>query len=94
LVGGGARSEYWAQLLANILDRPVYTLHGSELSACIGAARLGFMAIGQGVDGLQAEMAVKARYLPMRVTQAVLRARHEKFRGLLWAAQQLHELSS
>jgi xylulokinase len=90
LVGGGARSEYWAQLLANILDREVYTLLGSELSACIGAAKLGFLAIGQGEDLLHAGMPVKARYRPMSAVQAALRERHEKFRGLLPAAQGLH----
>lgn len=86
LVGGGARSEYWAQLLANILDREVYTLHGSESSACIGAAKLGFLAIGQGVD-VEAGLPVKARYLPNADVQPALRARHVKFRGLLPATR-------
>jgi len=94
LVGGGARSEYWAQLLANILDREVYTLHGSELSACIGAAKLGLLAIGQGADLLQQGMTVKARYQPMVSVQPVLKARYGKFRGLLTAAQGLHGYSS
>jgi len=90
LVGGGARSDYWAQLLANILDREMYTLQGSELSACIGAAKLGFLAIGQGEDLLRAGMRVKARYVPMVSVQPGLRQRYEKFRGLLPAAQRLH----
>lgn len=90
LVGGGARSEYWAQLLANILDREVYTLHGSELSACIGAAKLGLLAIGQGADLLQRGMPIKARYRPMASVQPALRVRYAKFRGLLPAAQGLH----
>jgi xylulokinase len=88
LVGGGARSEYWAQLLANILDREVYTLHGSELSACIGAAKLGLMAIGERVD-VKAGLPVKARYRPDARVQPALWARYEKFRGLLPAAQGL-----
>jgi xylulokinase len=91
LVGGGARSEYWAQLLANILDREVYTLHGSELSACIGAAKLGFIAIGQGAGLLEQGMPVKARYQPMPAVQEVLKARYGKFKGLLAAAQGLRE---
>lgn len=91
LVGGGARSEYWAQLLANILQRETFTLHGSELSACIGAAKLGFMAIGQGAALLQAGMPVKARYLPDPAHQQVLEARYRKFQGLLVAAKALHE---
>ncbi len=91
LVGGGARSEYWAQLLANILQREIFTLQGSELSACIGAAKLGFMAIGQGEDLLAAGMPVKARYKPDTTHQPVLEARYRKFQGLLRAAKTLHD---
>lgn len=91
LVGGGARSEYWAQLLANILQREIYTLHGSELSACIGAAKLGFLSIGEGDALLQAGMPVKARYRPDPAQQAVLAARYRLFQGLLGAAKALHE---
>ncbi len=91
LVGGGARSEYWAQLLANILQRQVFTLHGSELSACIGAAKLGFMAIGQGADLLAAGMPVKMRYVPDERQQPVLAARYRKFQGLLAAAKALQD---
>ena len=90
LVGGGARSDYWAQLLANILDREIYTLQGSELSACIGAAKLGFLANGQGEDLLQAGMLVKARYWPRVEQQGVLKQRYQMFRGLLPAAKALH----
>ncbi|WP_455912672.1 xylulokinase [Pseudomonas putida] len=91
LVGGGARSEYWAQLLANILQREVFTLQGSELSACIGAAKLGFVAIGQGASLLQAGLPVKARYWPDATQQPVLDARYRKFQGLLVAAKALHD---
>lgn len=89
MVGGGARSEYWAQLLANILDREVYTLHGSELSACVGAAKLGLLSIGEGAELLGQGMAEKARYQPMPAVQDVLSARYGKFKGLLGAAQGL-----
>ena len=91
LVGGGARSEYWAQLLANILQREIFTLQGSELSACIGAAKLGLLSIGQGADLLQAGMPVKTRYWPDVKQQPVLEARYRKFQGLLAAAKALHD---
>ncbi|NWB96446.1 xylulokinase [Pseudomonas gingeri] len=87
LVGGGARSEYWAQLLANILQREIFTLYGSELSACIGAAKLGFVACGKGGDLLLAGMPVKAQYFPDIEQQAVLRERYRRFQGLLSAAK-------
>ncbi|WLH66113.1 xylulokinase [Pseudomonas sp. FP2309] len=91
LVGGGARSAYWAQLLANILQREIVTLHGSELSACIGAAKLGFVALGLGADLLAAGMPVKARYKPDLTQQPVLEARYRKFQRLLPAAKALHD---
>ncbi|KAF1006403.1 MAG: Xylulose kinase [Pseudomonas fluorescens] len=87
LVGGGGRSEYWAQLLANILQREVFTLHGSELGACIGAAKLGFLASGQNVG--HAGMAVKARYAPDSSVAPALTLRYQKFRDLLPAAKAL-----
>jgi len=90
LVGGGARSAYWAQLLANILEREIYTLQGSELSACIGAAQLGFQAAGLGAGLLPAGMPVKARFAPDAAQQPGLRARYHNFKGLLTAAQALH----
>ena len=91
LVGGGARSDYWAQLLSNILDREISTLSGSELSACIGAAKLGFLAYGCGQDLPGLGMPVKARFVPAAGQQEMLQERYRKFRGLFSAAQALHD---
>ncbi|MGB7194659.1 MAG: xylulokinase [Collimonas pratensis] len=91
LVGGGARSNYWAQLLSNLLDREIHTLIGSELSACIGAAKLGFLAYGQGAALLASGMPVKDRFFPVAAQQPMLQERYRKFRGLLAAAQALHD---
>ncbi len=48
-VGGGARSRYWLQTLATVLDVPLSLPAGSELGAAIGAARLAQCA-ATGVD--------------------------------------------
>jgi xylulokinase len=45
LSGGGARSEFWRQLMADILDRPVVTLETQEGSA-YGAALLALAGTG------------------------------------------------
>jgi xylulokinase len=47
LVGGGSRSNYWAQMLADIFNRPLVRREGGELGPALGAARLAQL----GIDG-------------------------------------------
>jgi xylulokinase len=91
LVGGGARSKYWAQLLANILGRELRVLAGSELSASIGAAKLGFSAYRKGPEILQTGVSVKRMFVPEPAVHAALLVRYDKFRRLFPAVQGLHE---
>lgn len=91
LVGGGARSEYWAQLLSNVLGREISTLLGSELSACIGAAKLGFVAYGFDQELLRTGLPVKTTFVPELAHHDALQSRYEKFRGLFPAVQSLHK---
>ncbi|HBZ3313241.1 TPA: xylulokinase, partial [Klebsiella pneumoniae] len=49
LVGGGARSPFWAQLLADILAMPVVTHKGGETGGALGAARLACLAAGKPI---------------------------------------------
>jgi len=93
LVGGGARSQYWAQLLANVLGREMRTLHNSELSASMGAAKLGFSAIGE-TRLLASGLEVKNTFLPDSEQHAALSIRYQKYRSLFPAVQALHQLSS
>ena len=44
LVGGGARSDYWAQMIADALDRPIDVLDSAELGGALGAAKLAWLA--------------------------------------------------
>jgi xylulokinase len=90
LVGGGARSEYWGQLLANILGLELHTLSGSELGACIGAAKLGFLALGHGQELLRRGVSAKLWFTADRAQHEALQVRYEKFRGLFASVQNLH----
>jgi xylulokinase len=45
VTGGGARFPYWGQLLAAALGRPLTYRQGGEVSAAVGAARLGRLAL-------------------------------------------------
>jgi xylulokinase len=44
LVGGGARSALWAQIVADVLGIPVHRVEEGEVGAALGAARLGRLA--------------------------------------------------
>jgi xylulokinase len=44
LIGGGARSAYWGQMLADILEVPLSYRTGSEVGPALGAARLAQLA--------------------------------------------------
>jgi xylulokinase len=44
-IGGGARSAYWTQLLANVFDLPVDLPQAGELGAALGAARLAICGV-------------------------------------------------
>ncbi len=45
VAGGGTRSAFWMQLLANVLNRRITIPKGSEVGAAYGAARLARLAV-------------------------------------------------
>ncbi len=47
-VGGGARSRFWGQMLADIMGIELQLPEGAEHGAAFGAARLGMLAAGAG----------------------------------------------
>ena len=53
LVGGGSKNQYWNQMHADILGRPVVTLHVTD-SALVGAAMCAAVAAGYYEDFYQA----------------------------------------
>lgn len=45
VIGGGTRSLYWVQMLADIIGRPLQLHSGGEVGPALGAARLARMAV-------------------------------------------------
>ncbi|WP_034914917.1 MULTISPECIES: xylulokinase [Erwinia] len=82
LIGGGARSPWWAQLMADVLNLPVVTHKGGEAGGALGAARLGWLADGGDEAQVCRKPAELKRYLPDAGRHAVLEKRLDYFRLL------------
>jgi xylulokinase len=93
LIGGGARSTYWAQLLADALDTRTRTHGGGETGAALGAARLGWLAAGGDPAQVLAKPAVQAEFIPNAERHAQLRERLAAFRELYRHVRPLFEPS-
>ncbi|MFP5392495.1 MAG: xylulokinase [Gammaproteobacteria bacterium] len=89
LVGGGARSTLWAQLIADALDVPIVVHEGGDAGAALGAARLGAMAAGLSEAAVCARPPVQRRFVPDPVCSDRLLARHRRYRELYARLQSL-----
>jgi xylulokinase len=83
LVGGGARSALWAQLLADVLNIRIATYQVSSVGAALGAARLGQLAVegtsAASIARVCSQHAVEHIYSPAKSAQASLGARYANF---------------
>lgn len=85
LVGGGARSAWWAQLLSDTLGLPLTTHEGALAGAALGAARLGWLADGGAIGAVLRLPAIAARYEPQAAQRRLLLERHARYRALYTA---------
>ncbi|MEK8033851.1 xylulokinase [Ideonella sp. DXS29W] len=90
LVGGGARSGLWAQLIADVLDVEIVVHTGAEAGGALGAARLAWLATGADEATVCTKPDVTARYQPDSARHAALGARLQRFRALYPAVQSLN----
>ncbi len=91
LVGGGARSSYWSQILATQLQRPLVLRDGAETAGALGAARLAWLADGGEEQEVCRVAPERRRFEPDLSPNPSLHARYERFTRLypqvraLWA---------
>jgi xylulokinase len=90
LVGGGARSAFWAQQLASSLNVEIVTHPESTAGGALGAARLGWLATGASVAQVCVRPAVAKSYLPQSAEQHLLNPRYARFCALYPALKSLH----
>jgi xylulokinase len=64
LVGGGARSAWWSQLLADILQTPLALGAGGEAGGALGAARLGWLSDGGSIADVCVRPEERVRFTP------------------------------
>ncbi|MGM7652408.1 xylulokinase [Serratia marcescens] len=93
LIGGGARSERWAQLLADALNLPIVTHAGGETGGALGAARLGQLADGGAEADVCQRPSVNRRFLPNGAAQPMLRERMDTYRRLYQQQRNLRQVS-
>lgn len=82
LVGGGARSAMWAQLIASALDVEIVTHSGATAGAALGAARLACLAKGGLIEDVCVSPPVERIFQPNHAEQTQLAERLERFRSL------------
>lgn len=89
LIGGGARSAYWRQMLADISGQTLDYCHGGEVGPALGAARLAQLAIDPASEWPSLELA--QRHQPDAAQHQAYQPQREVFARLY---QQLQPLMS
>ncbi len=83
VMGGAARLDFWATMLASALERPLARRPGSQFGAALGAARLGRIAVtGEAVEVVCTQPPVDTLVEPDASLASLLQARRPTFRHL------------
>ncbi len=83
LVGGGARSAYWGQMIADVTGLTIDLAIGAEAGAALGAARLGMLAAGVGDEAqICSRPPIQRQFVPDAARAAVHAPRLKRFRAL------------
>ena len=83
LIGGGSRSDLWAQIIASVLERPMIRYENSEMGPAMGAARLAILATNRGtIKEICKSRPVKEIIEPNRNHISEYRDRQERYRRL------------
>lgn len=87
LLGGGARSARWSQILADVLGLPLHQIEGGEHGCALGAARLARAAAGGGSDFAKPRRV--RSFEPDRARQALHDESHPRWQSLYGLARQV-----
>jgi xylulokinase len=79
LVGGGAQSDAWAQILSSGFNRCLVRYDGAHAAAALGAARLAWLADGGDEADVCAVRSTAHRFEPVAAESVLLRERFSRF---------------
>jgi len=79
LIGGGARSRFWAQIIADAIDRPLAIPAQAALGPALGAARLARKTVGGAL--MPVASAAEDAVVPDPAARAPLARRREIYRS-------------
>ena len=80
-IGGGARSDTWLQLLADVLALPIDRPAGAEVGPALGAARLALMSLGHLQDAVVQAPQLAQSFTPDAARSAMLAQRLARYRA-------------
>lgn len=70
--GGGAESDAWAQILADVLDTPVHQMDNPQYANCLGAGLLAFQRLGKlGFEDFASRVPIRRAYQPNAAHRAI-----------------------
>jgi xylulokinase len=83
IVGGGARSVFWAQMIADVTGLTIDLAESAEAGAALGAARLAMLAVEAGDEAaICTRPAVQRSFAPQAERTALLAPRLRRYRAL------------
>jgi xylulokinase len=83
LVGGGARSEFWGQMIADVTGLTIDLAFGAEAGAALGAARLGMLAAAAGtIEAVCTRPPVQREFKPEPERTPIHAPRLRRYRAL------------
>ncbi len=88
-IGGGARSQAWVQIIANVFDMPVHIPQDGDFGAAFGAARLGMLAAGDAKEDDATPPKISHTIEPEVSLVAAFAESHERYKATYRALRDL-----
>ncbi|HMJ75984.1 MAG TPA: FGGY-family carbohydrate kinase [Iamia sp.] len=91
VIGGGARSDLWCQIHADVLQRPIRRVEDYQHAGTRGAALVSWVALGRmEVDAIDGLVAVEAEFTPDPSTVETYAPLYEAFVCMYKATKGIH----